>query len=92
MTPIKDQRVARGVYHWKFEKPGYATAETLTADLPPGSRGTCGEPAEVELDARGRRPADMVRVPPMAPGLFWGRRVFQAGDRSSRRSGWTASK
>src|SRR5437660_1433276 len=27
VTPIPDRRLARGVYHWKFEKPGYATAE-----------------------------------------------------------------
>src|SRR5207249_2627041 len=29
VTPIQDRQLARGVYHWKFEKPGYAPAEGL---------------------------------------------------------------
>ena len=32
MTPIDNRRLALGVYHWKFEKPGYATAEGLADD------------------------------------------------------------
>jgi serine/threonine protein kinase len=71
ITPIEDRPVARGVYQWKLEKPGHTTAETLTADLHPGSSRMGLKMEAVELDAEGAAPAGMVRVRPMAPGLFW---------------------
>jgi eukaryotic-like serine/threonine-protein kinase len=71
VTPIENRRLARGVYHWRFEKPDYVTAERLTADHPPG-RPREGFPLLVELDKEGEAPSDMVRVSPSAPGWFWG--------------------
>ncbi|MEX2141936.1 MAG: protein kinase [Pirellulales bacterium] len=70
LTPIKDRRLARGVYQWKSEKPGYRAAETLTADRPPGSS-RLALTLEVDLDAENVAPRDMVRVRPLAPGFFW---------------------
>ena len=32
VTPIDNRRLALGLYHWKVEKPGYATAESLADD------------------------------------------------------------
>jgi serine/threonine protein kinase len=69
-TPIKKQ-LARGVYQWKFEKPGYQTAEALTADYPPGSTRLQGR-LIVDLDEKSVAPVEMVRVRPTAPGFFWG--------------------
>jgi serine/threonine protein kinase len=71
VTPIENRRLARGVYYWKFEKPGYVTAERLTADHPPG-RPREEFPLLVDLDEEGAAPPDMVRVSPSAPGWFWG--------------------
>jgi serine/threonine protein kinase len=71
LTPIKEVHVPRGVYRWKFEKPGYATAESLTADHPPGSARVKLD-MSMELDRLVDAPRDMVRVRPLAPGWFWG--------------------
>ena len=51
VTPIENQRVALGLYHWKIEKPGYATAESLADDsfLRAVRLGTGGV-VQVELD------------------------------------------
>jgi formylglycine-generating enzyme required for sulfatase activity/dienelactone hydrolase len=63
-TPFKDVRQPRGVFIWKFEKPGYATVLRTTLALiprfavPPGdsARGT------VILDELSKAPPGMVRV------------------------------
>jgi serine/threonine protein kinase len=71
VTPIKEVHVPRGVYRWKFEKPGYVTVESLTADRPPGGvRDKLF--ISVTLDNDQDAPRDMVRVRPLAPGWFWG--------------------
>jgi hypothetical protein len=66
VTPIENRRLALGVYHWKFEKPGYATAEGLAND---GflRRATSGRAFRVELDAQDVAPRDMVRVRTLLP-------------------------
>ena len=71
LTPIEGRRLPRGVYRWKFEKPGYVTAESLSADYPPGSV-RVKFVKSVELDRERDAPRDMVRVRPLAPGWFWG--------------------
>jgi serine/threonine protein kinase len=71
VTPINERRMARGVYQWKFEKPGYVTAENLKADHPPGiSR--MRAILRVDLDEVGAAPRDMIRVRPQGSGFFWG--------------------
>jgi serine/threonine protein kinase/formylglycine-generating enzyme required for sulfatase activity len=70
-TPINELRLPRGTYHWRFEKPGYRTAENLTADLPPGSV-RIKTILRVDMDEEGAAPSDMVRVRPQLPGFFWG--------------------
>jgi serine/threonine protein kinase len=72
LTPIQDRRLARGIYHWKFEKPGYATAEGLGVDFVNLGTSPVGGTFNVELDAEGVAPPDMVRVRPVATGSFWG--------------------
>jgi serine/threonine protein kinase len=71
VTPINERRLARGVYQWKFEKPGYVTAEALKADHPPGSS-RLKATLRVDLDAQGAAPHDMIRVRPQGAGYFWG--------------------
>src|SRR5439155_26869630 len=66
-TPIKDRRLARGVYHWMFEKSGYVTAEGLAVEIPLNPAGSgMGGTVQVELDPEGVAPPDMVRVRPVA--------------------------
>jgi serine/threonine protein kinase len=69
VTPIEGRRLARGVFHWKFEKPGYATAEGLANDgfLSRAILSTDGA-FRVELDAEDVAPRDMVRVRPVFEG------------------------
>jgi eukaryotic-like serine/threonine-protein kinase len=63
-TPLKDLRQPRGMYVWKFEKPGFGTVVRTTSALfgryPPPP----GQPvqATVTLDETGKIPAGMVRV------------------------------
>jgi dienelactone hydrolase len=77
VTPIEKRRLACGVYHWKFEKPGYLTAEGIAVELPL-IRGISpmGGTFKVELDAEGVAPPDMVRVRSLAAGDFWGGRAI----------------
>ena len=70
VTPVDNRRLALGLYHWKFEKPGYATAESLADDafLRVVRLGTGGA-FRVELDRAEVAPRDMVRVRPVPPVL-----------------------
>jgi hypothetical protein len=72
VTPIKELRLARGIYHWKFEKRGYATTEGMAIECPLGpALSPTGGTVNVELDAVGAAPPEMVRVQALAPGFFW---------------------
>jgi serine/threonine protein kinase len=71
VSPIKELRLARGVYQWKFEKAGYVTAQALKADHPPGSS-RLKATLRVDLDAEGAAPPGMIRVRPQGAGYFWG--------------------
>jgi serine/threonine protein kinase/pimeloyl-ACP methyl ester carboxylesterase len=71
-TPIQNRRLARGVYYWKFEKPGYAAAEGLANDgLMNLERLLTGADLRVELDREDVAPRDMVRVRPVVVGSLW---------------------
>jgi len=65
-TPLKNLRQPRGMYVWKFEKPGFGTVLRTTSALfgwyPPPP----GQPvqATVTLDETGKIPPGMVRVSP----------------------------
>src|SRR5262249_15433508 len=60
-------------YQWKFEKPGYATAEGLANDsFLRMARLLWGGAFRVELDQEDVAPRDMVRVHPVFPGAYWG--------------------
>ena len=65
-TPLKNVRQPRGMFVWKFEKPGFGTVLRTTAALfgwypvPPGRPVA----ATVTLDEAGKIPAGMVRVSP----------------------------
>ena len=65
-TPLKNVRQPRGVFIWKFEKPGYGTVLRLTPALIPKYYPAPGEPvqAKVTLDEAAKIPAGMVRVTP----------------------------
>ena len=65
-TPMKNVRQPRGVFVWKFEKPGYGTVLRLTPALIPRYYPPPGEPvqAKVTLDETAKIPASMVRVAP----------------------------
>jgi eukaryotic-like serine/threonine-protein kinase len=65
-TPLKNVRQPRGVFIWKFEKPGYATVMRLTTALVPRYYVPPGETveAQVTLDEVGNVPPRMVRVSP----------------------------
>ena len=72
VTPIDNRRLALGVYHWKFEKPGYATAEGLANDhFLRVTRLRTGGAFRVELDGEEVAPRDMVRVRPVVVGALW---------------------
>jgi serine/threonine protein kinase/dienelactone hydrolase len=65
-TPLKDVRQPRGMFVWKFEKPGFGTVLRTTASLfgwypPPPGRPVAGA---VTLDEAGKIPPGMVRVSP----------------------------
>ena len=68
VTPVDNRRVAHGLYHWKIEKPGYATAESLADDaFLRVVRSGAGGAVRVELDrAEVRAPRHGAR-PPGAP-------------------------
>jgi pimeloyl-ACP methyl ester carboxylesterase len=82
-TPIEKVRLARGLFHWKLEKPGYATTEGFGMDrwyllnrLEAVDqmeninlmRGVSQQGTwEVQLDLQGSRPEGMVRVPSTPP-------------------------
>ena len=70
VTPVENRRLALGLYHWKFVKPGYATAESLADDafLRAVRLGTGGA-VRVELDRAEVAPREMVRVRPVPPAL-----------------------
>ena len=65
-TPLKNVRQPRGIFLWKFEKPGYGTVLRLTPALIPKYYPPIGEPvqAKVTLDEIAKIPAGMVRVTP----------------------------
>jgi formylglycine-generating enzyme required for sulfatase activity/dienelactone hydrolase len=64
-TPLKNVRQPRGMFVWKFEKPGFGTVLRTTTSLaprfpPPGE----SVEASVTLDEVGKIPSGMVRVSP----------------------------
>jgi formylglycine-generating enzyme required for sulfatase activity/dienelactone hydrolase len=65
-TPLKSVRQPRGIFIWKFEKPGYGTVLRLTSALIPKYYPPPGEPVQgnVTLDEAAKIPAGMVRVTP----------------------------
>lgn len=65
-TPLKNLRQPRGVFIWKFEKPGYGTVLRLTSALIPRLYIPPGEAVEgqVTLDETAGIPPGMVRVSP----------------------------
>jgi formylglycine-generating enzyme required for sulfatase activity/tRNA A-37 threonylcarbamoyl transferase component Bud32/dienelactone hydrolase len=63
-TPLKNVRQPRGVFIWKFEKPGYGTVLRLTpALIPRAYPGTTVE-GQVTLEEVAKIPPGMVRVSP----------------------------
>ena len=78
VTPVREVRLARGTYEWKVEKDGHATAEGLGIECPLGpALSPMGGTVRLTLDPEGVVPEGMVRVRPLAPGLFWGQRNVQ---------------
>ena len=65
-TPLKSVRQPRGMFVWKFEKPGFDTVLRMTVALVPRHSVPPGEPVEasITLDAAERTPPGMVRVSP----------------------------
>jgi tRNA A-37 threonylcarbamoyl transferase component Bud32/predicted esterase len=65
-TPLKNVRQPRGVFIWKFEKPGYGAVLRLTSALIPRYYVPPGEAveAQVTLDEVTKKPPGMVRVSP----------------------------
>ena len=65
-TPLKDARQPRGMFLWKFEKPGYGTVLRTTNSLLSKFGIPVGEEVEVSvvLDETTKTPAGMVRVSP----------------------------
>ena len=65
-TPLKNVRQPRGMFVWKFEKPGFGTVLRTTAALFGWYPAPPGRPvaASVTLDEAGKIPAGMVRVSP----------------------------
>ena len=63
-TPIKDARQPRGMFVWKFEKPGFGTVWRTTTALIPRYSVPVGEPVtgRVALDEADKIPTGMVRV------------------------------
>src|SRR6202521_3312186 len=65
-TPLKNVRQPRGMFVWKFEKPGFGTVLRTTLALIPRYSVPLGDPVEgsVTLDEVGNIPPGMVRVSP----------------------------
>ncbi|HXM23878.1 MAG TPA: protein kinase [Terriglobales bacterium] len=65
-TPLKNARQPRGMFVWKFEKPGFGTVLRTTLALIPRYSVPPDEPVEgsVTLDEVGNIPPGMVRVSP----------------------------
>jgi formylglycine-generating enzyme required for sulfatase activity/dienelactone hydrolase len=65
-TPFKDVRQPRGIFLWKFEKPGFGTVLRTTLAIIPRYSVPPGDPVEgeVRLDEVAKIPAGMVRVSP----------------------------
>jgi len=65
-TPFKNVRQPRGMFVWKFEKPGYGTVLRTTAALFGWYQAPIGQPvaATVTLDQFEKIPVGMVRVSP----------------------------
>jgi eukaryotic-like serine/threonine-protein kinase len=65
-TPLKNVRQPRGMFVWKFEKPGFGTVLRTTTSLIPRYSVPPGESVEgsVILDEEGKIPPGMVRVSP----------------------------
>ncbi|MGD0791809.1 MAG: protein kinase [Terriglobales bacterium] len=65
-TPLKNARQPRGMFVWKFEKPGFGTVLRTTLSLIPRYSVPPGDPVEgnVTLDEVGKTPPGMVRVSP----------------------------
>src|SRR6266404_5704684 len=65
-TPLKNVRQPRGMFVWKFEKPGFGTVLRTTTSLIPRYSVPPGEAVEgnVILDEAGKIPPGMVRVSP----------------------------
>ena len=65
-TPVNNSRQPRGMWIWKFEKPGYAPVLRLTSALVGG--GFTGSRSsfqvQITLDEIGKTPSGMVRVSP----------------------------
>ena len=65
-TPVNNSRQPRGMWIWKFEKPGYGTVLRLTSALVGG--GFTGSRSsfqvQITLDEIGETPSGMVRVSP----------------------------
>ena len=66
-TPLRNIRQPRGMFVWKFEKPGFGTALRTTLALIPRYSVPPGDPVEgsVTLDEVGTIPPGMVRVSPV---------------------------
>ena len=65
-TPLKNVRQPRGMFVWKFEKPGFGTVLRTTFSLSSRFSVPVGQPMEasVMLDPVGETPPGMVRVSP----------------------------
>jgi len=65
-TPLKNVRQPRGMFVWKFEKPGFGTVLRTTTSLIQRNSVPPGEPVKgsVILDEEGKIPPGMVRVSP----------------------------
>jgi len=65
-TPLKNVRQPRGMFVWKFEKPGFAPVLRTTSALFAWYTVPIGQPvaANVPLDEAGKIPPGMVRVSP----------------------------
>ena len=65
-TPLKAVRQPRGMFVWKFEKPGYGTVLRTTLSLIPRYSVPPGDSVEglVTLDEADKIPSGMVRVSP----------------------------
>ncbi len=65
-TPLKNARQPRGMFVWKFEKPGFGTVLRTTLSLIPRYSVPPGDPVEgnVTLDEVEKTPPGMVRVSP----------------------------